>query len=429
MDRRVTLAALGFVILFPDTAAAGGRNRIKQLSPSWKGSTGLFNLATPETLRTGEFSLGLHHGRFHRLEGQARVTRFPVSFTLGLRDYLEGYLSWEARKWLANPRGAFTGSRLPAPSDYFVHPDLPPGAISGDLWAGLKLNLRSPSHGHPFGLALQPKVRVSTATGFPNPLPELTPQGQGLGLDVLISHQISASMRLTVNGGFLYSGGEPESFPGHQFDYGLGVDVPLGREARFVAELAGTRFGGSEFGAPLELHVGMRLLSSRWFQLSAGYSLNLNRAGPDQPGAPDAGRHGWTAQLVFQRKINRPPFIRCRPFRQTVRSGESAKIQFHAMDPDDDVLSIAWMASGGAVSLQGDAARFDSTGLEEGVYTVSADLSDSESTSTCTVEIRVERDDGQSRFPDNAGMQRGSLDDGVAETKPGTFSARSPGVE
>lgn len=277
-------------------------------------------------------------------------------------------------------------------SAHSAHPAPPSGAISGDLWAGLKLNLWSPSHGHPVGLALQPKVRVSTSAGFPAASSELTPPGPGLGLDVLISHQISALARLTVNGGFLYSGDEPEAIPGHQFDYGLGLDFPLGHEAILAAELAGTRFGGSRFDAPLELHLGMRLLSRRWFQLSAGYSLNLNGADPGRFGAPDVGRHGWTAQLVIQRKINRPPVIRCHPDRQTVKSGEWAKIQVHAVDPDDDVLSIAWIASGGAVSLQGDSARFDSTGLDEGVYTISADLSDSENTSTCTVEIRVERE-------------------------------------
>ena len=391
------LAALGFVILLPDTVDATERNRIKQLRPSWKGSTGLFNLATPETLRTGEFSFGLHHARFHRVAGQARITRFPVSFTLGLRDYLESFLSWEARKWLrSNPMGILAESRLPGGNSTLfnrsAHPDLSSAADSGDLWAGLKLNLWSPSHGHPVGLALQPKMRISTSAGFPSAFPELTPAGPGLGLDVLISRQVSTSVRLTVNGGFLYSGDGPESIPGHQFDYGVGLDFPLGRETTLVAELFGTRFGGSGFETPLELHLGMRLLARRWFQLSAGYSLNLNHASPDQLGISDAGRHGWTAQLVIQRKINRPPVIRCRPFRQTVKSGESAKIQVHAMDPDDDVLSIAWIASGGAVSLQPDSARFDSTGLEEGVYTVSAELSDSEMTSRCTVEIRVERE-------------------------------------
>ena len=397
MGRRVTLGALGFVILLPDMAAAAGRNRIKQLRPSWKGSTGLFNLATPETLRTGEFSLGLHHARFHRLTGQARITHFPVSFTLGLRDHLEGFLSWEARKWLnSHPAGVLAESRLPGDSltlpAHSGHPDPPSAAFSGYLWAGLKLNLWSPRHGHPVGLALQPKVRVSTSNGFPAAFSALTPPGPGLGLDVLISHQVSDLARLTVNGGFLYSGDEPDAVPGHQFDYGLGLDFPLGQEAAFVAELAGTRFGGSRFEAPLELHLGVRLLSRRWFQLSAGYGLNLGGADPDRLGVPDAGRHGWTAQLVIQRKINRPPIIRCHPGRQTVKSGEWTKIQVHAVDPDDDLLSIAWIASGGAVSLQGDSVRFDATGLVEGVYTISAELSDSENTSSCTVEIRVERE-------------------------------------
>ena len=397
MDRRVTLAALGFVILLPDAVNAAERNRIKQLRPSWKGSTGLFNLATPDTLRTGEFSLGVHHARSHGVTRQARITRFPVSFTVGLRDYLEGFLSWEARKWLhPNPTRVLAKSRLPgdrlARFNHSADPDLSSGAFSGDLWAGLKLNLWSPGQGHPVGLALQPKMRISTSAGFPFAFPELTSAGPGLGLDVLISRQISTSVRLTANGGVLYSGRGPESNPGHQFDYGLGLDFPLGRESTLVAELVGTRFGSPGFETPLELHLGMRLLSRRWFQLSAGYSLNLNRAGPDPFGTPDAGRHGWTAQWVIQRKINRPPFIRCHPVRQTVRSGDSAKIQVHAMDPDDGVLGIAWIASGGAVSLQGDSAWFDSTGLDAGVYTIAAELSDSESTSTCTVEIRVERE-------------------------------------
>lgn len=399
MDRRVTLAALGFVILLPDAVDAAGGNRIKQLRPSWKGSTGLFNLATPDTLRTGEFSFGVHHARFRGVAGQARITRFPVSFTVGLRDYLEGFLSWEARKWLhPNPTEILAKSRLPGDSltrfNHSAPPDLSSGAVSGDLWAGLKLNLWPPGQGRPVGLALQPKMRISTSAGMPFAFPESTPAGPGLGLDVLLSRQISTSVRLTANGGVLYSGRGPESNPGHQFDYGLGLDFPLGRGSTLVTELVGARFGGSGFEAPLELHFGMRLLSRRWFQFSAGYSLNLNRAGPDQFGTPDAGRHGWTAQLVIQRKINRPPFIRCHPVRQKVASGEPAKIQVHAMDPDDDVLSIAWIASGGAVSLRGDSARFDSTGLEAGVYTIAAELSDSESTSTCTVEVRVERELG-----------------------------------
>ncbi len=421
------LAALGFVMLLPDTAAAAGRSRIKQLRPTWKGSTGLFNLATPETLRAGEFSLGLHHARLPGLTGQARIAHFPVSFTMGLRDYLEGFLSWQARMWPgSNPVGVLTESRVPGNSLNLSTPaDFPSGPISGDLWAGLKLNLSSPSHGHPTRLALQPKVRVSTSGGFSTTFPELTPPGPGLGLDVLLSHRISALLRLTVNGGFLYSGDEPESTPGHQFDYGLGLDFPLGRDSVLVAELAGARFGGSRFDAPLELHLGMRFLSRRWFQLSAGYSLSLKQAAPVRLGAPDAGRHGWTAQLVIQRKINRPPVIRCRPERQTVKSGESAKIRVHAMDPDDDVLSIAWIASGGTVSLQGDSARFDSTGLDEGVYTISAELSDSENTSACEVEIRVERELRRG----NDSVRHDSLDNRTVDVKNERFLAIPNGVE
>jgi len=401
MDRRITLAALGLAMLLPETAVAAGRNGIKQLRPSWKGSTGLFNLAVPDTLRTGEFSFGLHHARFHGGSGRARITRLPASFTLGIRDHLEGFLSWEARKWLRSaPEGAGAATWLPG-SELLLPdgPDRPQslsGTGSGDLWAGLKLNLWSPSHGHSGGLALQPKMRISTSAGFPGTFPELLPEGAGLGLDVLISRRISNSVTLTVNGGFLYSGGA-DSIPGHQFDYGLGLDFPLGRENTFIAELVGARFGGPGFENPLELHLGMRILSRRWFQLSAGYNLHLNHTGPDLLGPQGSGRHGWTAQLVIQRKINRPPVIRCRPDRQTVKSGDSGRIRFHAMDPDDDVLSIAWMASGGAVSLEGDSARFDSTGLDEGVYTVSAELSDSESTSACTVEIRVRRGAGSGR--------------------------------
>ena len=95
------------------------------------------------------------------------------------------------------------------------------------------------------------------------------------------------------------------------------------------------------------------------------------------------------------------------------------------MDPDDDVLSIAWIASGGTVSLQGDSARFDSTGLDEGVYTISAELSDSENTSACEVEIRVERELRRG----NDSVRHDSLDNRTVDVKNERFLAIPNGVE
>lgn len=57
------------------------------------GFTGLFTVADGQTLRRGEFTFSAAYSNFDRDPGNADFTEVPVSFQLGLNDYLELYFN------------------------------------------------------------------------------------------------------------------------------------------------------------------------------------------------------------------------------------------------------------------------------------------------------------------------------------------------
>ena len=76
------------------------------------------------------------------------------------------------------------------------------------------------THGHPVGLALQPKVRVSLRR-IPSRLLRTGSAGAGPGPGRSHLPSDLRPREAHGHGGFLYSGDEPERIPGHQLDYGL----------------------------------------------------------------------------------------------------------------------------------------------------------------------------------------------------------------
>ena len=53
------------------------------------GPTGLFTVYDGQTLRRGEFTFSAAYSNFDRDPGNADFTEVPVSFQIGLNDYLE----------------------------------------------------------------------------------------------------------------------------------------------------------------------------------------------------------------------------------------------------------------------------------------------------------------------------------------------------
>ncbi len=67
-------------------------------APTVNGGTGLFNVYDAQTLRKGEFNIGIFANHFHRDPGDIAVQQYPFSFTVGLSDRLEFFASFGAQE-------------------------------------------------------------------------------------------------------------------------------------------------------------------------------------------------------------------------------------------------------------------------------------------------------------------------------------------
>jgi len=90
---------------------------------------------------------------------------------------------------------------------------------------------------------------------------------------------------------------------------------------------------------------------------------------------------------------NHPPVAACsvNPASVYAGSGDSVAVHVNASDPDNDPLSYSYSAAGGAVEGTGADARWNSTGVAVGSYTVNAKVDDGRGgTATCSADIKVE---------------------------------------
>ncbi|MGB9465822.1 MAG: OmpA family protein [Candidatus Acidiferrum sp.] len=90
---------------------------------------------------------------------------------------------------------------------------------------------------------------------------------------------------------------------------------------------------------------------------------------------------------------NHPPVAACTasPTSVFAGSGDVAAIHVNASDPDNDPLTYSYTATGGAVDGSGPDARWNSTGVSAGSYTVTAQVNDGKGgTASCATDIKVE---------------------------------------
>ena len=90
---------------------------------------------------------------------------------------------------------------------------------------------------------------------------------------------------------------------------------------------------------------------------------------------------------------NHPPIAACSANPASVYTGSGDSVAFHvnASDADNDPLTYSYTATGGAVDGTGPDARWNSTGLAAGTYTVNAKVDDSKGgTATCSADITVQ---------------------------------------
>ncbi len=145
--------------------------------------------------------------------------------------------------------------------------------------------------------------------------------------------------------------------------------------------------------------VPMRRLAIRLFQ--ADY-LMTSFSGPAVGGNSRQDNFRVATGLVYRfggekpappPPPNRPPTASCSASASSVYtgSGDVVTVSVQASDPDNDPLSYTWSATGGAVDGTGPQVRWNSAGLGDGTYTVTAKVDDGRGgTATCAADVKVE---------------------------------------
>jgi len=90
---------------------------------------------------------------------------------------------------------------------------------------------------------------------------------------------------------------------------------------------------------------------------------------------------------------NRPPVASCSANPTSVYggSGDTVAVHVNASDPDNDPLTYTYATTGGTVEGTGPDARWNSTGVALGSYTVNVKVDDGKGgTVSCSADIRVE---------------------------------------
>lgn len=104
----------------------------------------------------------------------------------------------------------------------------------------------------------------------------------------------------------------------------------------------------------------------------------------------------WTGackkRVAVPPPMNQPPAASCSAASSSVRLGSVAvNVTANATDPNNDALTYAWSATGGAIEGSGSSVRWNPAGLSSGSYTISARVSDPKGeVATCNTSISIQ---------------------------------------
>jgi len=108
----------------------------------------------------------------------------------------------------------------------------------------------------------------------------------------------------------------------------------------------------------------------------------------------DDGRGGTadcSAEIRVEPPPNHPPTMSCSADRNSVSAGDLVQITATASDPDNDPLTYSWNSSAGRIRGRETSAKFDTTGLRPGHYSVKGHVDDGRGgTADCQLGIEVQ---------------------------------------
>jgi len=390
---------------------------VKMLTaPSLDGTSGLFKTYDAETLRQGETNWTFGYDMFHRDPSKLTIGIAPAGVAFGIFDRLEFFESMEVQKHV-RARNIATYRRpvgmpgvlpipamTPALNTYYSQDapfiDVPVASDRSDLHLGLKFNILSERRGNPFSLGI---VGYGTLPGQRSAvaLSRGTSTGayQG-GASLLFSKTARNFARFHANAGMnTYTnpkiGNVELANLANEFIYRAGVELPVQKSVRLIAEMDGVAYYGSfsppglSYKSPVDLIFGMRVFPREWFTLGAGYQLTLNHIEENKTTWVSPSAHsGFVVQGSFMPRRNDPPTVSCSSDKTSILQGEATALHAKASDPDGDKLSYLWEGTG-VKPAAGDAAAFDATGLAPGSYKATATVKDKKHSASCSSDITV----------------------------------------
>jgi outer membrane protein OmpA-like peptidoglycan-associated protein/opacity protein-like surface antigen len=184
-----------------------------------------------------------------------------------------------------------------------------------------------------------------------------------------------------------------------KFDYFVPFAEFLVGGARADVELTGT---GSQSAFALAAGGGVDMVLTKnfaWRVAQLDYFMT-NFSGPALNATARQNSFRAGTGLVFRFGIpnpppppNHPPVAACSasPASVYAGSGDSVAVHVNASDPDNDPLTYSYTATGGTVEGTGPEARWNSTGVAVGSYTVEVKVSDGKGgIASCVADIKVE---------------------------------------
>jgi outer membrane protein OmpA-like peptidoglycan-associated protein len=398
------------------------------------GDTGLWFVPTGEILPARNWSLSAYRVNFDYEQGFTDVSRWPVTFGVGVRDRVELFGNFTAVTRIDRDLRPLFNPLLPefggVVNEYpFVNTGWTGNHI-GDLWLGAKFNLTSQHRQQPVAFAIRGMVKLPTASDD---------DGIGTGradfaADAIVSKEINQRVELSGFGGVIVRG-DPDTYDLlNGIRWGIGAGIPTRRSLRLTAELHGeqflddaVRFTGAQIqqgtllvpidsmqNGPVNASLGLTWQGRGGLFAGAGINYNLRLDGrSDAGGFEDESGDG----VGFQFRIgyhpgvrvyvapapppppppppaqeNRPPTVRARCEPCTVEVGKTSTVTADATDPDGDALTYRWTTPAGTLSAPADRQSPWTAPMQEGPVVVTVEVGDPRGASaTDAVTIQVIR--------------------------------------
>ena len=415
----------------PGTQAAPVETRPATTTAS--GDTGLWFVPTGEILPARNWSLSAYRVNFDYEQGFTDVSRWPVTFGIGVADRAEIFGAFTAvtridrdLRPLFNPLLDEAGGVV---NEYPFVNDGWSGNQIGDLWLGAKFNLTSQHRQQPAAFALRGMVKLPTGSDD---------DGAGTGkadfaVDAIVSKEINDRVELSGFGGVILRG-DPDLYDlQNGIRWGVGAGLPARRNLRLTAELHGeiymddaVRFTGAQTqpiastipldslqDGPINATLGLTWQGRNGLFAGAGINYNLRLDGRSDAGSYDdetGDAIGFQFRLGYHPGVrvyvapppppppppppaeNRPPTVRARCEPCTVEVGRTSTVTADATDPDGDALTYRWSAAAGTLTNPADRQSPWTAPMQEGPVVVTVEVRDSKgATATDAVTIQVIR--------------------------------------